>query len=338
MKIIRPPQLHIGDTVGVVSPSAPVTNKGTYRRSIGILKQLGFKVVLGKNALHYLGYMAGTVEERVDDLHDMFANQEVKAIFSSAGGFVSQHLLRHLDYGLIKKNPKIICGFSDLTTLLNAIFKKTGLITFYNFSIEGFAKKNSDFTIKSFMDMLVADEPPVILPQKSRWKIIRKGKAEGRLIGGNLLTIANSLNLKEYWPDSPKDRQKYILFFEEHGTDLEELDNSLHRLGLAGVYSRIAGIIIGKVNDINHDGKPRQIPTGDFEYQLKPKPRSLTVNRLFTKIFKDFSVRVPIVRNVDFGYIRDKITMPIGTKVMLNLNNPNEPYIKLLEKPVSHHS
>src|SRR3989344_7686077 len=121
MRIIRPPKLNIGDTVGIVSPSSPVTNKDYYRRSIRALKKIGFNVVLGKNALRYLGYMAGTAKERVEDLHEMFANPEVKAIFTSAGGFVSHHLLRYLDYDLIKKNPKIICGFSDLSTLLNAI-------------------------------------------------------------------------------------------------------------------------------------------------------------------------------------------------------------------------
>ena len=333
MRIIHPPKLNIGDTVGIVSPSSPVTNRAYYRRSIGVLKRLGFNVILGKNALRYLGYMAGTAEERVQDLHDMFADQEVKAIFTSAGGFVSHHLLRYLDYDLIRKNPKIICGFSDLTTLLNAIFKKTGMIPFYNFSIERFNKKTSDFTIKSFMDMFVSDEPPVFLPRKSRWKIIRKGRAEGRLIGGNLLTIVNNINLKEYAPNPHQDRRKYILFFEEHGTDLEELDNSLHRLGLAGFYDHIAGIIIGKITDVDRTGKLRRVPAGDIEFQSKPLPRSLTINQIFKRIFDEYQVRVPILSNFDCGYARDKVTMPIGAMVSMNLNK-EEPSIKLLENPV----
>lgn len=338
MKIIHPPKLNIGDTIGIVSPSQPVTNKRYYQHSIRALEKLGFKVILGKNALRHLGYMAGTTEERVDDLHDMFSNPAVKAIFTSSGGFVSHHLLRYLDYDLIRRHPKIICGFSDLTTLLNAIFKKTGLITFYNFSIEKFGAKSSDFTIKSFLDMFISDSPSMTLPQKSRWSILRKGRAEGRLIGGNLLTFVNNLNLQEYSPDPRRDRGKYILFFEEHGTDLEELDNSLHRLGLGGIFSHLQGIVIGKITDVDRTGKAQRIPTvRDREFQNRSTPKNLTINQIFKKIFREYQVRIPIVRNVDYGYTRDKISMPIGAMAALNLNHPDQPSIKLLENPVSHH-
>ncbi|MDO8495806.1 MAG: LD-carboxypeptidase [bacterium] len=335
MKIIRPPKLNIGDTVGIVSPSQPVTNRRYYQRSIGALRKLGFNVVLGKNALRSYGYMAGTAEERVSDLHDMFANPEVKAIFTSSGGFVSHHLLRYLDYDLIRKNPKIISGFSDITTLLNAIFKKTGLITFYNFSIQSFNEKSSDFTIKSFMDMFVSDIPSHFLPQKSKWKVMRKGKAEGRLIGGNLLTTINNLNLKEFSTDPRHNRGKFILFFEEHGTDLEELDNSLHRLGLAGFYDHLQGIIIGKITDVDRGGKSSKIiPIGDPR-EFRKRPRSLTVNQIFNRIFDEYNVRIPVLSNVDVGYVRDKISMPIGAMVSMNLNGAT-PVLKLLEYPVSH--
>lgn len=333
MRIIHPPKLNIGDTVGIVSPSSPVTNKSYYRRSISALKKLGFNVILGKNALRYLGYMAGTAEERVEDLHEMFANPKVKAIFTSAGGFVSHQLLRHLDYHLIKKNPKIICGFSDLTTLLNAIFKKTGLVTFYNFSIERFNDKTTDFTIKSLMGMFVFDHPSTTLPQRSRWQVIRTGRARGRLIGGNLLTFTNNLNLKEYSPDPRQDSGKYILFFEEHGTDFEELDNSLHRLGLLEVYRHLNGIIIGKISNVVKQGRVQPIPTGDSEYEHRPRPRTQTLNRLLKQIFTEYDVKIPIVSNVDLGDIRNRLTMPIGAMISLNLTR-ERPLIKLLESPV----
>lgn len=334
MKIIHPPKLHIGDTVGIISPSAPVTSKSYHRRSIRILEKLGFKVVLGKNVLRSLGYMAGTPEERASDLHEMISNPQVKAIFTSSGGFVAHHLLRILNYDLIRKNPKIICGFSDLTTLLNAIFKKTGLITFYNFSIERFNEKATDFTVKSFKEMFVSDAPLQALPQRSHWRVIRKGRAKGRLIGGNLLTFTNNFNLKEYSPTLGQDKKKYILFFEEHGTDFEELDNSLHRLGLLGVYNQLAGIIIGKISNVTGRGRVQPIPTGDPEYQKRPRPRGLTLNHILSRIFAEYHVHIPIVANVDFGNVRNRLSMPIGAMVDLNLNKPDQPTIKLLENPV----
>lgn len=334
MKIIHPPKLNIGDTVGVVSPSAPVVSKSHQQRSIRTLEKLGFKVVLGKNVQRSLGYMAGTPEERISDLHEMISNPKVKAIFTSAGGYVSQHLLRRLDYNLIKKNPKIICGFSDLTTLLNAIFKKTGLITFYNFSIQRFNEKATNFTIKSFMDMFVSDTPPNALPQRSHWRIIHRGRAKGRLVGGNLLTFTNNFNLKEYSPPLGQNKSKYILFFEEHDTDLEEMDNSLHRLGLLGVYNHLAGIIIGKITNVISRGRVQPIPTGDPEYQKQPRPQSLTLNRVLKRIFTEYHVHIPIVANVDFGNVRNRLSMPIGAMVDLNLNKPDQPTIKLLENPV----
>lgn len=335
MKTIKPPKLNIGDTVGIVSPSQPVTNKRYYRHSINALIKLGFNVVLGRNALRSAGFAAGTAEERLEDLHKMFADPAVRAIFTSAGGSASLHLLDNLDYRLIQKNPKIFCGFSDIATLLNAVYHRTGLITFYNFSIERFTEKASDFTIKSFVDLFISDDLRSTLPQKSRWRILRKGRAEGRLIGGNLMTVANTISLAEYFPDPRVSRTKYILFFEEHGTDFEELDNSLHRLGISKVFDHLAGIIIGKITDIAPGGQPRALkPSKDPEFRNRPRPRDLTLYQMFSHIFETYNVRIPIVANVDFGYVRDRITLPIGAKVKMNLN-ASEPTIKFLDHSLS---
>lgn len=334
MRIIKPPKLEYGDTIGIVSPSQPVTNRRHYERSINTLKKMGFDVILGKHVFRSHGHAAGFAEERAMDLNEMFADPKIKAIFCSAGGYVSLHLLPLLDYSLIKKNPKIFSGFSDISTLLNAVFKNAGLITFYNFSIERFHEKASNFTIKSFLDLFVSETPALILPQKSRWRIIRRGQAQGRLIGGNLETFTNNLLLKKYTIDPSIDKGDYILFFEEHGTDIETLDKVLHTLYLAKIFDNLRGIIIGKITDIGsrHEVIKNIKVSKDPEFKNKPRPRSLTLNQFFLNKFEEFGIKIPIVSNVDFGYVYDQITMPIGATVNMNLNK-KEPIIKLVNSP-----
>lgn len=334
MRIIKPPKLEYGDTIGIVSPSQPVTNRRHYERSINTLKKMGFDVILGKHIFRSHGYAAGFPEERAEDLNNMFADPKIKAIFCSSGGYVSLHLLPLLNYSLIKKNPKIFSGFSDISTLLNAVFKNAGLITFYNFSIERFHEKASNFTIKSFLDLFVSETPALVLPQKSRWRIIRRGQAQGRLIGGNLETFTNNLLLKKYTIDPSIDKGDYILFFEEHGTDIETLDKVLHTLYLAKIFDNLRGIIIGKITDI---GSRHQViknikVSKDPEFKNKPRPRGLTLNQFFLNKFEEFGIKIPIVSNVDFGYVRDQITMPIGATVNMNLNR-KEPIIRLMNPP-----
>ncbi|MEK7560291.1 MAG: LD-carboxypeptidase [Patescibacteria group bacterium] len=334
MRIIKPPKLNIGDRVGIISPSQPITNRKHYNRSINTLKNLGFEVVLGKHVFRSHGYAAGFPEERAEDLNSMFADPKIKAIFCSAGGYVSLHLLPLLNYSLIKKNPKVFSGFSDITILLNAIFKNTGLVTFYNFSVERFHEKASDFTIKSFLNLFISETPRLSLPQKSRWRIIKKGEAQGRLIGGNLETFTNNLILDQYAVNPAIDKGDYILFFEEHGTDIESLDKALHTLYLAKVFDNLKGVIIGKITDVGSRNETiKNIRfSKDLEFKNKPRPKNLTLNQFLLNKFEEFGVKIPVVANVDFGYVRDQITMPIGAKVYMNLNK-KEPIIKLINSP-----
>lgn len=337
MKIIRPPKLNHGDTVGIVSPSQPVTNQRHYWRSVNLLKKLGFRVVIGKNALKSFGYRAGTIQDRVDDLHTMFASPRVKAIFASTGGYSSLQLLPFLDFGLIKKNPKIFCGFSDLTTLLNAIWFKTGLITFYNFSIERLHQKSSDFTFKHFLNLTTAEKTDLVFPSKSHWRIIKTGAGRGRLIGGNLLTFANNLGIDKFFPHPGRDRQKYILAIEEHGDDLEALENTFYRLGLYGVYDRLAGLIVGKITDIDYRGKTSQkIPASrEREFRNRPLPRGLNTLAILKQVTERFAIDFPVIANVDFGYVKDRITLPLGALVTLKVKKDKSSF-RLNQSPVKH--
>lgn len=334
MKIIKPPKLNIGDTVGIVSPSSPVDSRSHFGRSVKMLEKMGFRVVIGSHALKKRDYAAGTAQERAEDINNMFADPKVKAIFASIGGYVAINILPLLDYELITENPKIFCGFSDISLLFNAIFKKTGLITFYNFSIERFHEKSSDFTVKSFMDFFVTDPPNLHFPKKSRWKILRSGKARGRLIGGNLETYKDSLPLLEY-AFNPKDESgKYIFYFEEHGTDFEAMDKVLDTLWLAGVLDRFEAIVVGKITDIDYQGESvsKIRPSKDPEYHKLTHARE-TLNQFFVRKFiHEFKLRVPIVTNVDFGYVRNKFTVPNGAMAEVNLNK-EEPVIRLVQSP-----
>ena len=133
MKIIKPKKLQKGDTVAIVSPSGSVPDKlkNQFNKGVKFLENLGLKVKIGKNALKKFYYSGGTVAERLNDIHDAFSDKEVKAIIMSTGGASANHLLEGLDFGLIRDNPKIFCGISDGTTLLNPIFSKSGLVTYH---------------------------------------------------------------------------------------------------------------------------------------------------------------------------------------------------------------
>lgn len=308
MEIIKPPKLKKGDLVTVVSPSQPISNRAHFWRGVKTLENLGFQVIPAPHVeAVYQMYKAGTAEERAQDLNEAFANKKIKAIFMSIGGYLANEVLPLLDYSLIKKNPKIIVGFSDGTTILNALYARTGLVTFHGFSIQRFFVKATPYTVDSFLN-IVQRGKKFFIP-KTRWQILKKGKASGRLVGGNLLCFANLLGTR-YFPDI----KNSILFLEEHDDYTEEIENALRRLANAGIFSKggVKGVIFGKMVNIT-------IGSPDPETRKWPKPKNLTLYRILKDFFQNY--RLPVLANVDFGAIAHPLTIPIGIKALLDLNN-----------------
>ena len=301
-KIIKPIKLKKGDTVGIIAPSEPIIYKQKFRRGVQELKKLGLKVVFSKNIFkRYGGYMAGTPEDRLDDLHSMFKNKKIKAIFAARGGFCCNQLLSLIDWKLIKKNPKIIFGYSDVTVLLNAIYQKTGLVTFHGPNVELSISQWGHYTKKYFSKAVFSDDIVGKIIQLTKWKILKKGKASGRLIGGNLSVLRTLLNT----PYNPNWKNT-ILFWEDTGITCEDLDHFLTHLKLAGVFDKISGMIIGKNNKLNKIEEK-----SDLNKLLFLSPEKIILE--ITKKYK-----FPIISDVDFGHSGEQITIPVGVKATID--------------------
>lgn len=273
MKNIIPEKLKNGDEIRVIAPSRSmnILNEETISIATKRLEELGFKVTFGKNVKNEINseYGCATIEDRIEDLHEAFIDKNVKAILTVIGGFNVNQILDYIDYELIRNNPKIICGFSDITALLDAIYAKTGLVTYYGPHYSSFGmKKGVEYTLKYFKSMFIEDgemliedskqwsDDPWFLEQENRnfidnkgRQVLNLGEAEGKIIGGNLCTL-NLLQGTEYMPDLDES----ILFLEDDGMSgkefLREFDRNIQSLLHCAKGKNIKGIIIGRAQKV----------------------------------------------------------------------------------------
>lgn len=328
--LLKPKSLKIGDTIGLISPSAPLAGLVPHRTKKGIqgLEQLGFKVKIGKNALKVTGHTAGAPYERAEDINFFFADKEVKAIFSFIGGNHSNQILKYLNFNLIKKNPKIFLGYSDVTVLHFALYTKARLVTFYGPAVlTQFAENPTilPYTATYLKKALMQTEPlgeiepsikwtdeildwfkkedikrPRSMKRNKGWRWLKEGKAEGHILGGCITSMMH-LRGTEYWPDF----SNAILFWEtpESGDDftkgekVENIDAYLTDLELSGVFKKIKGMIVGRF----------------FGYSEQQKNEAIKVIQERTSGYK-----FPILMNVDIGHSDPMITIPLGVQVRIN--------------------
>lgn len=216
-----PPKLQKGDEIRVVAPSTSLADfdEETVELARSRFTDLGLKVSFSKHAFELDEYNSSSVRSRISDLHEAFADRKIKAVLAASGGYNANQLLRHLDYGLIRKNPKIVCGFSDITTLSVAIHAKTGLVTYSGPDFASFGvKKGLKYTLEYFQKCLMSEDPFEVVPSQT-WSndplykdqvkrifiknegylSINEGEVEGIIIGGNLDTF-NLLQGTEFMP------------------------------------------------------------------------------------------------------------------------------------------
>ena len=299
--LIKPKRLEKGDCIGLISPAGGVKDKKSTMKGVEYLESLGFKVKIGKNAFKINGFLAGTDRERLSDLHQMFADKRVDAIICFRGGYGTSRLLSSIDYNLIKKNPKIFCGYSDITALHLAILKKTNLVTFHSpMVVSVFSDDKRKFTENNLFDILSNPENEKEYPIPKRWKkleVINKGKVEGRLIGGNLSIVISTLGT----PYEIETKNK-IVFLEDIGEESYRLDRYLtHLLNAKKLYDA-AGIIIGVNVDCEPENKTQQSSREDFIERLKP-------------------LKKPLILGFPFGHIDNQITIPYGIRAFLDATN-----------------
>lgn len=301
MTIIKPSALKKGDLIGIIAPASPPSVTEKITKGAEYLERLGYRVKLGKNVNNVYGYLAGTDQERADDIHDMFADKQVKAIIAVRGGYGTPRLLPLLNFSLIKKNPKILVGYSDLTGLQLAIFKKTGLITFAGpmAGVEMW-KEIDPFTEEHFWAILTSKKKygTVKNPDGKELTPLNTGIASGRLLGGNLSLISAIIG-SPYIPSF----KNSLLFIEEIEEECYRFDRMINHLRIANILKDTKGVIVGELTDVKASDTSKPF---------------LTVEQILNDYLKP--LKKPVVTGLVHGHIPKKLTMPIGIKGTLNAN------------------
>lgn len=288
------------DTIGIINPAFKnpddVFNK--YQKMIECLENYGFKIKFGKTFTLQNGYLAGTDNERATDLNDMFRDDEVKAIICMRGGYGASRMVDLVDYELIKKHPKIICGFSDITVLLNAIYKKTNIPTIHGLvSLFLGSKVCDDFSTKDFFKILTEKQKGRVLenPNKDA-KTLIPGIVKGKLVGGNLSLIATLIG-SEYEIDF----EDKIIFIEEVTEEPYQIDRYLSQIRLNKMFEKAKGFVFGYFTDCN----PSEGRIGTQTY---------------LDIIKDYvgSLNKPTIYDFACGHDFPFINLPIGVEVTLD--------------------
>ena len=302
---ILPAKLNIGDTIGVVAPSNPIIgdNIEELNRAKEIAEKSGFKVKYSKNLFSNTNGYCSTAKEKAEDINEMFADKNIKMIWCAKGGNNSHSTFEYLDYELIRQNPKIICGYSDITSLTNIITENTGLVTFSGTNFKTIATDETDFSYKQALSRFI-DGSLKFEPENEKYITIQEGKVKGELVGGNL-SLTKELVCGKYSIDFTDK----ILFLEELGyeSDPAVVSNSLYYMKQNGVFDKIKGLWIG-----------------NYEHQS-----GITLEKIILDVLEN-KYKFPIIKSNNFGHIENKIVIPIGTKAEINTNENIK--IKLIEK------
>ena len=292
-------RLNPGDCIGVISPSNPVENviARQYNSGISHLKESGYKILEGKftHAMSW-GY-AASPQEKAEDINAMFANPQVNAIMCTQGGFTANACLPYLDWEIIKNNPKIFIGISDITVLLNSIHAKTGLITFHGADVMwGFGNDPRPYELEEFKQILnKARMAPI--PVSDGAKCIRSGTATGRLLGGNINCLLKLVGTP-YWPDF----SGAILAIEAIDVPTASFDHMFQQLKQMGIFNQISGIIAGYIDGTDNN-----------------KETMFSMEEVLFRIVDEFNF--PILKTNNFGHNCPNTTLPIGAIMHIDAKN-----------------
>lgn len=308
MNKIIPEKLRIGDTIGVVAPANPIIgdNIEEINKAKEIIEKSGFKVKFSKNLFSNTNEYSATAKEKANDINEMFANKDIKLIWCAKGGENSNSAFDYLDYEVIKKNPKIICGYSDMNCVTNIITAKTGLVTFNSTNFKTVATDETDFSYKEFLNRFVGESLELGMPNGYKYKTIQEGVVEGDLVGGNLSLVRGMVSGKY-----SIDFEGKILCLEEFGleTGPRLANNYLYYMKQNGVFDRIKGLWIGYYE---HDS-------------------GISLEKIVMDVLED-EYKFPIIKSNNFGHTETKTVIPIGTKARIDTSKDKK--IELIEKCV----
>ncbi|MDI4634419.1 LD-carboxypeptidase [Pelomonas sp. V22] len=291
-------RLRPGDTIGLVSPANATFEREPIELATEALQALGFKVKHGANLRARYGQFGGTDAQRAGDINAMFADDSVAGIIAMTGGSGCNRIVDKLDYKLIAAKPKFFGGFSDLTSLVNGMQRQTGLVTFH---CPVASSQWNSFSVAAFRSLVMEAEaallknpPPErgdnLIPTQYRTRVLRSGKARGRLVGGNLAVLSSLIGT----PYAPEFRGA-LLFIEEINEYIYRVDRMLSTLRLAGALNQVAGVVLGHFT---------KCEPGDGNYGV------LTLDEVFDDYF--LPLNVPVYRGAQFGHVARKLTIPVG--------------------------
>ncbi len=305
------PKLKFGDEIRVIAPSRSlsVVREEIFRNALNFLEQQGFRVSFSKHSREKDDWNSSSVQSRVEDIHEAFLDDNVKAILTAIGGFNVNQILAHIDYEIIRQHPKIICGYSDITALPSAVYAKTGLITYHgaHFSTFGFDME-AEYTQKSFFDCVMNKGKLTLKPSQTakEYTVIQQGVCEGTIIGGNLCTL-NLLQGTQFMPQA----DEIVLFVEDDNIMgdyfIYEFDRNFQSLLQAYGTDKIKGVVFGRFDDSCH-------MSADVAKRI-----------IADKLPKD----IPVIFSVDFGHVFPMITFPIGGRIRMEAND--DPLIEIYQ-------
>jgi muramoyltetrapeptide carboxypeptidase len=325
--IIIPKKLTRGDVVRIIAPglSMSIIGEETRRYAKALFEDsLGLKVTFGDHVEESDELSSSSIESRAADLHSAFADSNVKAVLTIIGGFNGNQLLNRLDWDLIKSNPKIFCGYSDTTALLDAIYGKTGLVTYYGPSYSTFGQKKLDnYTLDYYQRCLFSDQPYRIAPSKEwtddqwyldqdnrqplpndGWWTLSEGSCSGQIIGGNLCT----LNLLQGTPYMPSGKDIILFVEDDEATNINLFSRDLTSLLQSSYFKTIKGLVIGR-------------------FQRASKIERPQIEKLIHAT--DQLNGAPVLANVDFGHTNPMTTFPIGGQCSLSVSSNGESIIEI---------
>lgn len=289
MNLIKPNKLKEGDTIAIIAPAGEVDEE-RINFSEKYFKSKGYNVKFGAHLNKKRRYLAGDDNERIEDIHSAFEDSTVHAIICARGGYGAIRLINNIDYNIIRNNPKIFCGYSDITALSAMILKKAGLITFSGpMAQSDFGEENiNKFTESQFWNTLTNKGSLMI--QNINGKIYRSGQAKGITFGGNLSTIASLCGI-DFLPD-----EKFIFFAEDINEDVYKIDRYFRQLlNISKFKNNISGILLGEfINNGN----------------------STWLDELFTELSTDLNI--PVYSGYQISHDKNKFTIPIGAEAELN--------------------
>lgn len=300
--LVKANVLKPGDTIGIITPAGALTDDGSIETTKEALAYLGFRVKEGKYIRARYGNLAGTDQQRLADLHDMFADQEVDGILCIRGGNGASRLLPHIDYNLIRKHPKVLLGYSDITALILAFYAKAGLVSFHGvvgsstwstYVVQLFKEQFFDNKLMTYTNPPKAENQ--VVQYKDRIQTITPGIVEGTILGGNM-TLLTGLCGTPYLPNF-KDA---ILFVEEIEEKSDRMDRMFCQLMNAGILAQIKGFIFGKCTDCG--------PSGGYG--------SLTLAQMLHDYIKPLGI--PAYSGAMIGHISDQFLIPVGVRIRMD--------------------